>query len=165
MFDFGFGHILLFFAIALVAIGPKQLPDVARTVGRFLNELKRASGDFGKTLMDTRESTNSFVKNTQDQVNQSFKMDLHNDAQVSTQASDTTSQSLQTPEHPRFELKHENNEDSHGGHHFVQSENQVTAVISLENLPENLAENLPEHQMEFNLLNKKPSDSKKTEET
>jgi Tat protein translocase TatB subunit len=38
---------ILFLAIlALVVIGPKQLPEVARTVGRFLNELRRTSDSF-----------------------------------------------------------------------------------------------------------------------
>ncbi len=43
---FGFGslsHLLLVLVIALIVIGPKQLPEVARTLGRLLNELKRAS--------------------------------------------------------------------------------------------------------------------------
>ena len=35
---------IIFLAIlALVVIGPKQLPEVARTIGRVLNELRRAS--------------------------------------------------------------------------------------------------------------------------
>lgn len=35
---------IIFLAIlALVVIGPKQLPEVARTLGRILNELRRAS--------------------------------------------------------------------------------------------------------------------------
>ncbi len=50
MFNLGFTELLLLGAIALIFIGPKQLPDVARTVGRFLNELKRASSDFQSTL-------------------------------------------------------------------------------------------------------------------
>lgn len=52
MFNLGFTELLLLGAIALIFIGPKQLPDVARTVGRFLNELKRASSDFQSTLTD-----------------------------------------------------------------------------------------------------------------
>ncbi|RYZ90213.1 MAG: preprotein translocase [Proteobacteria bacterium] len=36
-------EILFLAVLALVVIGPKQLPEVARTVGRFLNELRRAS--------------------------------------------------------------------------------------------------------------------------
>ncbi len=38
MFDIGFSEMLLLAAIALIAIGPKQLPEVARTVGRLIND-------------------------------------------------------------------------------------------------------------------------------
>ena len=31
--------------IALIFIGPQQLPEVARTIGRMLNELRRATDD------------------------------------------------------------------------------------------------------------------------
>ncbi|MES2964614.1 MAG: twin-arginine translocase TatA/TatE family subunit [Bdellovibrionota bacterium] len=58
MFDIGFSEMLLLAAIALIAIGPKQLPEVARTVGRLLNDLKRATGDLTKTVIDARDSTN-----------------------------------------------------------------------------------------------------------
>lgn len=61
MFDIGFSEMLLLAAIALIAIGPKQLPEVARTVGRMLNELKRATGDLTKTVLDARESTNQVI--------------------------------------------------------------------------------------------------------
>lgn len=54
MFDIGFGEMLVLAAIALIAIGPKQLPEVARTVGRMLNEFKRATGDLTKNFTDHR---------------------------------------------------------------------------------------------------------------
>lgn len=46
MFNLGFSEIILLGIIALIFIGPQQLPEVARTIARFLNELKRASSDF-----------------------------------------------------------------------------------------------------------------------
>ena len=49
---------ILLSALALIVIGPKQLPEVARTLGRFLNELKRVTGDVTKTIVDARDSTN-----------------------------------------------------------------------------------------------------------
>ena len=52
MFNLGFSELLLLGVIALIFIGPQQLPDVARTIGRFLNELKRASADFQATLTE-----------------------------------------------------------------------------------------------------------------
>lgn len=42
---------IIFLAIlALVVIGPKQLPEVARTIGRVLNELRRASSSLTEEL-------------------------------------------------------------------------------------------------------------------
>jgi len=42
---------IIFLAIlGLVVIGPKQLPEVARTLGRLLNELRRASTSFSDEL-------------------------------------------------------------------------------------------------------------------
>ena len=43
MFGLGFTEILFLLFLALVLIGPKQLPEVARTLGRFLRELKRTT--------------------------------------------------------------------------------------------------------------------------
>ena len=45
MFGLGFTEIIFLAILALVLIGPKQLPEVARTLGRFLNELKRTTDD------------------------------------------------------------------------------------------------------------------------
>lgn len=39
--------------IALVFIGPKQLPEVARVVGRLINEWKRATSDLTSSLTDS----------------------------------------------------------------------------------------------------------------
>lgn len=49
----GFSEIILLGIIALIFIGPKQLPEVARTVGRMLNEWKRATSDFQNSMTDS----------------------------------------------------------------------------------------------------------------
>ena len=46
----GTGEIIILLAIALIVIGPKKLPEVARTIGRGLGELRRASYDLQRTL-------------------------------------------------------------------------------------------------------------------
>ena len=43
MFGLGISEIIFLAILALVVIGPKQLPEVARTLGRFLNELRRTT--------------------------------------------------------------------------------------------------------------------------
>jgi sec-independent protein translocase protein TatB len=50
MFNLGFSELLLLGLIALIFIGPNQLPEVARTIGRLLNEWKRATSDFQSSL-------------------------------------------------------------------------------------------------------------------
>ncbi len=56
----GFSEILLLGAIALIFIGPKQLPEVARVIARFLNELRRVTGDFNTSVFEDiqREAEN-----------------------------------------------------------------------------------------------------------
>jgi Tat protein translocase TatB subunit len=41
MFNLGFSELMLLGLLALLLIGPKQLPDVARALGRFINEMRR----------------------------------------------------------------------------------------------------------------------------
>ncbi|HWU44787.1 MAG TPA: twin-arginine translocase TatA/TatE family subunit [Bdellovibrio sp.] len=50
MFGFSLGEILFLAALALIVIGPKELPQVARSIGRLLNELKRTAGGFTEEL-------------------------------------------------------------------------------------------------------------------
>ena len=46
MFDIGGGELVVIGIVALVAIGPKELPTVLRTVGRYVGKIKRMSAEF-----------------------------------------------------------------------------------------------------------------------
>ena len=50
MFGLGMSEIIFLAVLALIVIGPKELPELARTLGRFLNELKRSSSIFTEDL-------------------------------------------------------------------------------------------------------------------
>ena len=41
-----FSETIFLFLLALVIFGPKKLPEIARQVGKYLNEFKRASNEF-----------------------------------------------------------------------------------------------------------------------
>jgi len=43
MFGIGMPELLLILALALIVLGPKKLPDLARSLGRGLGEFKRAT--------------------------------------------------------------------------------------------------------------------------
>ncbi|MDP2237588.1 MAG: twin-arginine translocase TatA/TatE family subunit [Bacteroidales bacterium] len=45
-FDFGSGEIILIILVLFVVLGPQRLPEVARTLGKTINEMKRASAGF-----------------------------------------------------------------------------------------------------------------------
>jgi sec-independent protein translocase protein TatB len=46
MFDIGWGELLVIGMVALVAIGPKELPGVLRTVGQWTGKLRRMAAEF-----------------------------------------------------------------------------------------------------------------------
>lgn len=50
MFGIGMPELLLILAIALIVIGPKKLPDLAKSLGRTLREFKKATNDLKETI-------------------------------------------------------------------------------------------------------------------
>jgi sec-independent protein translocase protein TatB len=50
MFGIGFGEMLIIGVILLLAVGPKELPKLMKTVGKGLREVRRASDDLRKTV-------------------------------------------------------------------------------------------------------------------
>ena len=51
MFDIGFSELLVILVVALIVLGPKKLPEVARSLGRGLAELRRTSEDLRRSLL------------------------------------------------------------------------------------------------------------------
>jgi len=50
MFGIGMPEMLLIMAIALIVIGPKKLPDLAKSLGRAFAEFKRATSELKESL-------------------------------------------------------------------------------------------------------------------
>ncbi len=67
MFGIGMQELLLILVIALIVLGPKKLPDVAKALGRALNEFKRATSDL-KDSLEVDHSLNT-VKKSFDAMN------------------------------------------------------------------------------------------------
>jgi len=63
MFGLGFAEVILIAVLALIFIGPRQLPDVARVIARLLNEWKRATSDFTRQFHDMRSDLHYNVEN------------------------------------------------------------------------------------------------------
>jgi sec-independent protein translocase protein TatB len=73
MFDVGFSEMILLAVIALIAIGPKQLPEVARMVARFINDVKRITSEFTGSIVNARDSADQFLSEAQSQLNKSLE--------------------------------------------------------------------------------------------
>ena len=50
MFGIGSTEILVILVVALLVLGPRKLPQIARTVGRAMGEFRRVSTEFQRTL-------------------------------------------------------------------------------------------------------------------
>ncbi len=46
MFDIGWSELLVLGVIALIVVGPKELPGLLRTIGRYAGVLRRQAGEF-----------------------------------------------------------------------------------------------------------------------
>jgi len=59
MFGIGFPELLLIAVIALVVIGPKRLPDLARALGRGFAEFRRATDELKQTFEEEARAARS----------------------------------------------------------------------------------------------------------
>jgi Tat protein translocase TatB subunit len=50
VFDIGFQELLVILVIALIAVGPSKLPDLARALGRGISEVRKATNEIKDTL-------------------------------------------------------------------------------------------------------------------
>ena len=74
MFGIGMPELLLILAIALIVIGPKKLPDLAKSLGRAMREFKKATNEFKETLQvdedltDVKKAFDGLGKDIKDSV-------------------------------------------------------------------------------------------------
>ena len=64
MFGIGMPEMLLILAVALIVIGPKKLPDLAKSLGRAMGEFKKATSEIKESIgvdADFKEVKESFT--------------------------------------------------------------------------------------------------------
>ena len=118
MFGIGMPEMILILAIALIVIGPKKLPDLAKSLGRAMNEFKKATREI-KDSMDIDGDLQE-VKKSIDDLNQDVKEAVNVNPLKSAKAAPSVeeepqdkSASSETPpeaptaEHPEEPLRNE----------------------------------------------------------
>ena len=84
----GVPELILLFIIALLVFGPKRLPELGRTVGKAMNEFRRASNELKSVVEDeVREmerQTADVKRQAEDAV--SYPDDMHTSASPASEA-------------------------------------------------------------------------------
>ncbi len=62
MLNIGPQELLLILVVALMVVGPKRLPELGRSIGRGLRELRRAQGEVRRTLQESLDERPSHSK-------------------------------------------------------------------------------------------------------
>ncbi|MGZ5822108.1 MAG: Sec-independent protein translocase protein TatB [Croceibacterium sp.] len=69
MFDISWGKLVVIGVIALIVIGPKELPAVLRTVGQWMGKMRRMAAEFQGQFQDAmREAEMADLKKTFDET-------------------------------------------------------------------------------------------------
>jgi Tat protein translocase TatB subunit len=68
MFGIGIQELIIIAVIALIIVGPKKLPDLAKTLGKGFSEFRRAAdevtGDLKQTMQDDEKPQDDGLKDS-----------------------------------------------------------------------------------------------------
>ena len=70
--DFSIGHLIIIFFAVFVLFGPKKIPEIARKLAKFINDLKKAAdrikneineetSDIKKEIDDVKKKTSDYI--------------------------------------------------------------------------------------------------------
>ena len=74
MFDIGWSELVVIGVVALIAIGPKELPGVLRAVGQWMGKIRRMASEFqGQFQEAMREAEMADLKKSVDEMTETAK--------------------------------------------------------------------------------------------
>jgi sec-independent protein translocase protein TatB len=73
MFGIGTTEFFVIFVIVLIVLGPKQLPKLARSLGRALNEFKDASRELKANLMEETKELKTEIDGVKGEIGKQLK--------------------------------------------------------------------------------------------
>jgi sec-independent protein translocase protein TatB len=66
--NLGMSEMIFIFIAALILVGPKKLPEIMRTVGKYMNEFKRASNEFKYQIQSEINNLELEAEKTKQQI-------------------------------------------------------------------------------------------------
>ena len=84
--DVGVGEWFVLLAVVLVAVGPRRLPEVARTLGRWYSRMCRATNSFRRQLMDMEAEMNSAANEAESEIEGAFTVEEPADKEATVAA-------------------------------------------------------------------------------
>src|ERR1700761_1931279 len=101
MFDIGWSEIAVIAVVALIAIGPKELPGVLRMVGQWMGKARKMAAEFqGQFNEAMREAEMADLKKSFDEVREAASGLTSNNMITSLQKDVTNSLRIDDPEKP-----------------------------------------------------------------
>jgi sec-independent protein translocase protein TatB len=74
MFDIGWSEFVVIGVVALIVIGPKELPAVLRTIGQWTTKIRRMAGEFQSQFQEAmREAEMADLKKSVDELSDATK--------------------------------------------------------------------------------------------
>jgi Sec-independent protein translocase protein TatA len=90
LFDISSGELFLIVLAVLILFGPKQIPVIARTIGKGLFELRKASDQLKNEVMKEASEVRSTMTEEQPQKNKPEQNELKNKAEPNVNKLDET---------------------------------------------------------------------------
>ncbi len=87
MGSLGMQEIIVIFVLALIIFGPRKLPEIGKSIGKGLQEFKKASNDLKRTweeevqLEKEKETMNSLLKDTSADIQKDLSVDVNDSSQ------------------------------------------------------------------------------------
>lgn len=73
MFNIGMSEMILAFIVALIVFGPDRLPEIARTLGKSVNELKKMGNDIVDAATETKDTAKNVTHIEMKEVEESLQ--------------------------------------------------------------------------------------------
>lgn len=97
---FGIWEILLVLVVALLVVGPRRVPEIARTLGEAIRQIKRASAELSRSITEEIDSEVKNVKRDVHEANINITSTLKNVTEIQAKTDTTSTGTVSGEKHP-----------------------------------------------------------------